>query len=292
MIKKSVGTQLRNGREAKRFSLDDLEALTGIKSSYLLSMEMDQFALLPSKAYEISYLKKYSQAVDLDHEAILRDYHIAVAEKQERLEQDKKAPVEITKTNDLSYSRAQATRHVTSHRQTKQMSSGYFKGLWLFMIALLLIISATAALFIFQNKQAFIAKNNSDQAALSSSEASSSQEASSSSSQSPSISLTPSVDGVTLTAQLSQANKPVDLVFTLANDALENWFAVSNSNYESGAILNQEYPTLRVALPQDVLETVITVGDPSSVTVTVNGEELDLSSLQAYTTSYITLRIE
>lgn len=290
MMAKSVGTQLRDGREAKQFSLDDLESLTGIRSSYLLSMEMDQFSLLPSKSYEISYIKKYAQAVDLDHEAILRDYHIAVAEKQERLAPKKDDEEDFAKEANLSYSRSQASQQTNSHRQTRQslISSKRFL---LVVMALLAIIALVFGLLIFQNKNIFASKASQKQVSSSSSVSSSSQQTTSSS-QSPSIALTPSTDGVSLTAQLKNAKKPVDIVFTLTKDATDDWFSVSNSNYESGASLNQETPTIRVALSQAVSETLITLGNPSDITVTANGQELDLSSLQASTTSYITLRIE
>lgn len=291
MMAKSVGTQLRDGREAKQFSLDDLESLTGIRVSYLLAMEMDQFSLLPSKSYEISYIKKYAQAVDLNHEAILRDYHIAVAEKQERVAPKKDDEDELAKEADLSYSRSQASQQTNSHRQRRQSLVTSPKPFLLILMPLLAIIALVFGLFIFQNKHFFTSKVNQRQVSSSSSVSSSSQQTTSSS-PSPSIILEPSTDGINLTAQLKNAKKPVDIVFTLTKDATDAWFSVSNSNYEAGASLSQETPTIRVALSQAVSETLITLGNPSGITVTANGQELDLSSLQAGTTSYITLRIE
>ncbi|WP_242258723.1 helix-turn-helix domain-containing protein [Streptococcus thoraltensis] len=292
MIKKSVGTQLRDGRESKNYSLDDLETLTGIKSSYLLSMEMDQFSLLPSKSYEISYIKKYAEAVDLDQESLLRDYHIAVAEKQERAVSRQEKTIELGKDSE-SYSRAQAGQQWTSHRQTAKSAK---KNLPFLVLSFLVLVVLLAALFfVFWNRNS----NNSNPETAKSSQMSSTSPSSSegesstsSSSESPSLTVTPSVDGVNLIAQLSHPSKPVDLVFTLKEGAVDQWFSVSNSNYESGATLSQETPTIRVALSEDTSETVITLGNTSGIKVTANGQELDLSSLLADTTGYITLTIE
>ncbi|MGT2833022.1 helix-turn-helix domain-containing protein [Streptococcus halotolerans] len=292
MIRKSVGMQLRDGRESKHYSLDDLESLTGIKSSYLLSMEMDQFSLLPSKSYEISYIKKYAEVVDLDHESLLRDYHIAVAEKQERAASRQEEVIELDKDSE-SYSRAQAGQHGTSHRQTAKTDK---KNLLFLILSLLVLLVLLAGLFfVFWNrrlKDSNLETARSSQISSASSSSSSSESSTSSSSESPSLAVTPSVDGVNLAAHLSQASKPVDLVFSLTEGAADHWFAVSNSNYESGATLSQETPTIRVALSEDTSETLITLGNTSGIKVTVNGQELDLSSLLADTTGYITLTIE
>ncbi|MEQ9810046.1 helix-turn-helix domain-containing protein [Streptococcus jiangjianxini] len=291
MIRKSVGMQLRDGRESKHYSLDDLESLTGIKSSYLLSMEMDQFSLLPSKSYEISYIKKYAEVVDLDHESLLRDYHIAVAEKQERAASRQEEIIEDKDSE--SYSRAQAGQHGTSHRQTAKTDK---KNLLFLMLSLLVLVVLLAGLFFVfwgrRSKNSNLETTRSSQISSASSPSSSSESSTSSSSESPILAVTPSVDGVNLAAHLSQASKPVDLVFSLTEGAADRWFSVSNSNYESGATLTQETPTIRVALSEDTSETLITLGNTSGIKVTVNGQELDLSSLLADTTGYITLTIE
>lgn len=289
MIKKSVGTQLRDGRESKHYSLDDLEALTGIKSSYLLSMEMDQFSLLPSKSYEISYIKKYAEAVDLDHEELLRDYHIAVAERQERLAAQIVSNDDKTEKDTESYSRSDGGQKWTSHRQFK--TSPARKNFLFPMVALLaLVVLVSLLFFVFWKRDAL---DNKQEESQSFQQTSTNRESStSSSSELPILEVTPAGDGLNLTAHLSKARKPVDIVFSLSEEAPDNWFSVSNSNYESGATLSQETPTTRVVLSEDTSETLITLGNTSGIMVSVNGQELDLSSLLADTTGYITLTIE
>ncbi len=293
MVKKSVGTQLRDGRQAKQLSLDNLEDLTGIKSPFLLAIEMDQFALLPSKAYEISYIKKFAQAVDLDDDSILRDYHLSVAEKQEQLlNKQKMAGLDLPEEN---YSRTQVIQHTaTSHREKpKKVNLSQ-----IFLLTLLALLVLTV-LFIFLGRP--LLSQLSSNAGTPASEPSQSVTATStttastspsSSSESPNLTVTPSVDGVTLSANLSHAQKPVDIVLTLTEDSTDKWFAVSNSNYESGSFLNQETTTARVVLSEETQETTITLGASSGVTITVNGQDLDLSTLSPDATGYITLMIE
>ncbi|MFU2205463.1 helix-turn-helix domain-containing protein [Streptococcus pluranimalium] len=289
MIKKSVGMRLRDGRESKQFGLDDLESVTGIKSSYLLSMEMDQFSLLPSKSYEISYIKKYAEAVDLDHEELLRDYHIAVAEKQERLAAQIVSNDEETKKDTASYSRSDGGQKWTSHRQIKTSSTR--KNFFFPMVSMLVLIILVSLMFFVFWKHDDLNVNQEESQTFQ--QRSTSRESSTSpSSELPILEVTPSVDGINLTAHLSKARKPIDIVFSLSDGAQEIWFSVSNSNYESGATLSQEVPTTRVVLSETTNGTLITLGNTSGIKITVNGQELDLSSLLANTVGYITLTIE
>lgn len=288
MMQKSVGTQLRDGRELKHLSLEDLEALTGIKASYLLAMEMDQFSLLPSKSYEISYLKRYAQAIDLDHEDILRHYHIAVAEKQERTHAKQLEPL-VEAREVKTYSRLLATTKPTSHRRLSRMMLLSSKGIGCLLPVMLVAILGIMGLWIFWQSSLRTVVNE-PTTRLESKAVNS--PTTSPSSESPSLSVTPSADGINLTAQLTKAKKPVDLVLTLSEGVVSNWFSVSQSHYDAGANLNQEIPVTRVVLAEDVTQTVIALGNTSGVSIEVNGQDLDLSTLLPNTSGYITLTIE
>jgi cytoskeleton protein RodZ len=62
----SIGTQLRQAREAQSLSLDQVAQATHIKVHYLEAMEVDNFALLPSTAQLRGFLRAYADYLKLN----------------------------------------------------------------------------------------------------------------------------------------------------------------------------------------------------------------------------------
>ncbi|MDG6077821.1 helix-turn-helix domain-containing protein [Erythrobacter litoralis] len=62
----SVGTQLREAREAAGMELEQVAAETRIPQRHLVSIEQGDFAALPSRTYAIGFSRTYARLLDLD----------------------------------------------------------------------------------------------------------------------------------------------------------------------------------------------------------------------------------
>jgi len=69
----TLGEYLRNRRQAKNISLEQIAQITKINISYLHAIERDEFHKLPAPAFTRGFLKLYAQCVGLDPgEVVLR----------------------------------------------------------------------------------------------------------------------------------------------------------------------------------------------------------------------------
>ena len=66
----TVGQRLREAREAKGLSIEDIAASTRIPTRHLTSLENSEWDKLPAATYSIGFAKNYAGAVDLDRAEI------------------------------------------------------------------------------------------------------------------------------------------------------------------------------------------------------------------------------
>jgi cytoskeletal protein RodZ len=66
----TVGQRLREAREAKGLSVEDIAAQTRIPTRHLLSLETGDWASLPAATYSIGFAKNYAGALGLDRTEI------------------------------------------------------------------------------------------------------------------------------------------------------------------------------------------------------------------------------
>ncbi len=76
-----IGDLLREAREARGHSLEDVEKATRIRLKYLAALEADDFAALPTGAQARGFLRNYAQFLGLEIEPILAHYNGAVNKK-------------------------------------------------------------------------------------------------------------------------------------------------------------------------------------------------------------------
>lgn len=69
-----LGQQLKNARQEKGLSLEDIQSITKIQKRYLESIENGEFQHLPGPFYMKAFVKSYAEAVGLDPEALLAEY--------------------------------------------------------------------------------------------------------------------------------------------------------------------------------------------------------------------------
>jgi cytoskeletal protein RodZ len=69
-----LGNRLREARETKGITLDELQNITKIQKRYLLGIEEGNYKIMPGKFYIRAFIKQYAEAVDLNPEEIFDLY--------------------------------------------------------------------------------------------------------------------------------------------------------------------------------------------------------------------------
>ncbi|NNV04950.1 helix-turn-helix domain-containing protein [Geobacillus sp. C56-T2] len=69
-----LGKRLREAREEKKMSLDELQELTKIQKRYLLGIEEGNYAIMPGNFYVRAFIRQYAEAVGLDPDELFEQY--------------------------------------------------------------------------------------------------------------------------------------------------------------------------------------------------------------------------
>ncbi len=69
--KRTIGEILKQAREEKKLSLDEITALTKVRLKYLAAIETDQYDVLPSIVQIKGFIRSYARALGLDPEPLL-----------------------------------------------------------------------------------------------------------------------------------------------------------------------------------------------------------------------------
>jgi cytoskeletal protein RodZ len=74
VIVTELGVRLKEAREARGLSLEQLQNLTKIQKRYLIGIEEGNYSMMPGKFYVRAFIKQYAEAVGLDPEEIFEQY--------------------------------------------------------------------------------------------------------------------------------------------------------------------------------------------------------------------------
>lgn len=75
-----LGSWLRQAREAKRLSLEDVERETRIRAQFLAALEEEDFAKLPGDVYARGFLRNYARFLGLDPQEAVQRYKALLAQ--------------------------------------------------------------------------------------------------------------------------------------------------------------------------------------------------------------------
>lgn len=70
-----IGKKLRDARQAKGYTLDDLQQLKKIQKRYLIAIEDEKFDELPGDFYVRAFIKQYADTVGLDGNELLKEFN-------------------------------------------------------------------------------------------------------------------------------------------------------------------------------------------------------------------------
>ncbi|MGM9926318.1 MAG: helix-turn-helix domain-containing protein [Bacillus sp. (in: firmicutes)] len=69
-----LGATLKEAREKKGLSLDDLQNITKIQKRYLVGIENGNYEMMPGKFYVRAFIKQYAEAVGLEPEEVFEQF--------------------------------------------------------------------------------------------------------------------------------------------------------------------------------------------------------------------------
>ncbi|MDT8858959.1 helix-turn-helix domain-containing protein [Alkalihalobacillus sp. MEB130] len=105
-----LGQHLKEAREQKQMSLDDLQRMTKIQKRYLIAIEEGRFDALPGIFYARAFVKTYAEAIGLDPEPLFDQYRNELPNPQReavtlpsRTERSKPAPNPKKRTKKGSF---------------------------------------------------------------------------------------------------------------------------------------------------------------------------------------------
>ncbi|MBM7635834.1 helix-turn-helix domain-containing protein [Streptococcus saliviloxodontae] len=280
----SIGHILRQARIAKKMTLEDVGDITSIEVPYLLAVELDNYSALPENVLPSDYINRYAQAVGVTEEDMKR-----VKSEQERLENP-----QVDLPNE-HYRRAKGHQSVRSYRRQKV----YF--LPLLYISLVAIAILFFVGYIVMKQMQFETKSTTGQtqySVVNSTTADTEKEQSSTSSASsdapkPNLTVTKSSDGYNLSVTLRNPSSAGIPIIVSLSGASTGWFSVTNSDLDdSGITLDSSRTNYTATLIDGTTSSVITLGVTKDVTVFIDNQVVDLSSLTSEGTSYISLTIE
>lgn len=69
-----IGQLLKEEREAKQLSLDDIQEMTKIQKRYLQAIENNEFNSLPGRFYARAFIKEYALVLNMDYASLLQHF--------------------------------------------------------------------------------------------------------------------------------------------------------------------------------------------------------------------------
>lgn len=134
-----LGNRLKEAREAKKMSLDDLQEITKIQKRYLRGIEEGNYSSIPGKFYVRAFIKQYAEAVGIEPEELFEEY---------------KTEIPSTHNEELpeQMSRVQSKRDI-------QVNSSKIYNLIPTILIIVFIVGAAVVFYYF-----FVQKNTGDQA--------------------------------------------------------------------------------------------------------------------------------
>lgn len=325
MRDKSLGEILRESRIEKNITLDYIETKSGISSHYLLAMELDQYKIIPEHKID-QFLKQYGEIVGLEFHYLKNKYNQQMSTKMEnknpsvtqivenklshRVEDkvnfsrqaksfDEEEKNTSTKNNTqanflVDNSKDEDDEFYFESSRHSRLSHNEKRSKSIFIIVLLTFIALLIFVFMFFAVWKQMNKENKAKEVQTSqvNKTTSKSKTNTSSSSQPKTEITSQGQDNYLEATVKKANESVDVTITLT-DAESAWISLTNSDIgEAGTTLTKETPTYTATLDKDVSEALLTLGITKGLSVSIDGEPLDLSPITVTDTSYITLKFQ
>ncbi|MCQ9208973.1 helix-turn-helix domain-containing protein [Granulicatella seriolae] len=294
----TIGQRLKQARQSKGYTLDDLQQITKIQKRYLIAIEDNEFDTLPGNFYTRAFIQQIAETVGLDGQQLLAEYADVIPQKPIEPVSEVTSPINRSRT-DLKMSNNSFWGNLFS------VVRAYFPAIIMGLLVVAIIYASVNA-FVNNKKEtpagssqvsssqveSSIVESTVNSSAVSSqAESSSSVEssvASSSSSQTPKGLTLVSNNGDSLSYNLSGETFPIRVEVYNRGD-LDLWSSISADDVAQvdGVLTSGESITATVG--QGSSSIGISFGYAPTADVYINGTLLKIPSDSYATSYYITI---
>lgn len=89
-----LGARLKEARESKGYSLEEVQSLTKIQKRYLQGIEEGDYSMMPGSFYVRAFIKQYAEAVGLSSEELFESYSNDIPTNR-----DEQIPTNLSRSN-------------------------------------------------------------------------------------------------------------------------------------------------------------------------------------------------
>lgn len=273
MAEKSIGQVLQIARQEQELSISDAQRLTKIKKRYLKALENDSFDDIPAESQARNLLARYADFLELDKDVVLDAY-------------DTDSLLSVYEVNATEVRTGRVRRRRSQRKKTSFLPIFY---LFLISASILSFVAYTIWKYVEADDQSVTAPSSYQMGQSRSSSSSSISDLNSSTS-APSSSMATDPVSITSTAISPESlmadisNGPEEVKVTVSVTDAESWISISDTELAQGILLSVENPSASVTVNKQVVSSlIINLGAVEGVTVQVEDQSLDLSSLTSPT---------
>lgn len=265
-----VGEKLKEARQAKGYTLDDLQQITKIQKRYLVAIEEGNLDVLPGNFYARAFIKQYADTVGLNGDQLLSEHTEFIPAPQDR-----------------TYAEKVAAKQTRSSQKKENIVGGLQNHLPTILVVVL-VAAIGAAIYMAitrsnKNEGSLINQNTgssqvevtTNKPADSTTESSSEAESSSEKEPEPESQKVEFVSssGAKTTFAVNEAVSEKQEIALIA-DGGDTWVSVTadGSMVEQGLV--QDGSTLTAELPEGVKKVVLVIGNSSVTKIQLSGEEI------------------
>lgn len=278
-----LGNYLKEKREEKGISLEELQAITKIQRRYLVGIEEGNYSLIPGPFYVRAFIKQYVEAIGLSPEEIFEQFKNDI-------------PVSIKEDNPVNLSRVKSRSTFSSNSKWLEFLPKVLIGL--FVIGIIVIIYFFVVSYKNPSSPNTEVKPDTNVTILDNGALNNPTP--------PTTDNTPSTNETDNSEETDKLDQPEPEVvqqllfeqtvgnksyFDLSNTNKfelevgtigQSWVSVKNGknyNFFEGTLSNSSEIKSKVFDFSNEEEIVIIIGRPSETTITINGEVVDLSAI-------------
>ncbi|KRM19130.1 transcriptional regulator [Ligilactobacillus hayakitensis DSM 18933 = JCM 14209] len=289
-----IGKKLKDARNEKHYTLDDLQQITKIQKRYLIAIEENDFDALPGNFYVRAFIRQYADTVGVKSDDILSELDEITGEKQAT---NQVAEPEVT-------SRTQAIRQqggdVEKNNEILEKIMHYLPTIIIVAVVAVILgsiyfvssgnrkqaeqASSTPSVSVTTDESTSEKKSSSQKVK----KASSSEEASTKGATNQKITHE-STSGSNFTYALTGASKDVKLKFSSNGSS---WSSVSVNGTATWQGTLEDGASKTVTIPEGTKSFMINLGNSKATTLTINGKKFNfLKDNSSLTVRRITVNI-
>ncbi|MEY8459204.1 helix-turn-helix domain-containing protein [Lactococcus ileimucosae] len=273
---KTIGEVLKDKRTELGLGLSEAEKLTNIPKLYIIALETGDYKALPGDFYIKAYLKQYAEKLELDADQIMLAY-----------EKDGSMSVEEHEDIQETYRFVKPSERVEEEEEESNKPAWryYLPIILLSTVALAIVGSVTAVVLLNRpqnsdlNDVSYTYQTSETAKTTEDEKTTESTEKTDETKPEPENQLAVTGSGTQLNVNLTNASLPSQIVFTTAAGTVTT-VSLTNADWATVRTLSDAENTATATIGSGLTESTIRLSNTQGLTMTINGNNVDLSTLR------------